>query len=125
MNFVNLHIIILSNNIFINILDLNNKVKKIISMGLIGFRHRNKTILEGFEILILNCIEFINEKKLFINNLKLVSILYFRLKVIKKLILHIPINYCRIIEKKNYNGCRLKKKKRQRSKLKIKIYKQF
>ena len=112
MNFVNLHIIILSNNIFINILDLNNKVKKIISMGLIGFRHRNKTILEGFEILILNCIEFINEKKLFINNLKLVSILYFRLKVIKKLILHIPINYCRIIEKKNYNGCRLKKKKK-------------
>ena len=125
MNFVNLHITILSNNIFITILDINNKVKKIMSMGLIGFQNRNKKIIEGFEILILNCIQFLNEKKLFISHLKLISIIYFRLKIIKNLVLHIPINYCKIIEKKIYNGCRQKKKKRQRAKLKIKIYKRF
>jgi ribosomal protein S11 len=125
MNRVNLHIKILSNNIFISVLDNNNKLKKIQSMGLIGFQNRNKKIVEGFGMLILNCIHFLKERSLKINELNLLGISYFRLKAIKKIIKKIPTYYCRILEKNSYNGCRLKKKKRQRSKLKIRVRKKL
>jgi ribosomal protein S11 len=52
MFFVNIYIKVLSNNIFIIVSNKDNKVMKVESMGSIGFKHKEKKILEGFQLLI-------------------------------------------------------------------------
>lgn len=125
MYFVNIYVRILSNNIFITIVDNNNQVKSVKSMGSVGFQNKDKKIKEGFKMLISDSMKFISEKKLYVDKLELSGFSKYRLKAIKDIVKTFPINYCKIKEKTSYNGCRLKKQRRKRSKLKIKVYKQF
>lgn len=125
MSLKNIHIKILSNNIFIIISEKNNKVIKLESMGSIGFKHKEKKILEGFKILINQFINYFKNNRWRINILKISGAVRFKLKVIRTFIESYFIRWCKIIEKNSYNGCRLKKKKRKKRKLKIKIYKKF
>lgn len=125
MFFVNIHIKVLSNNTFIIVSNKDYKVMKVESMGSIGFKHKEKKIIEGFKLLIDQIKVYITTNNLLINELKIVSITVSKLKNVKDLLSIDRVNLCKIIEKNSYNGCRLKKQKRKKRKLKIKTYKTF
>ena len=126
MLFKNVYIKVLSNNIFIVISEKNNKVIKVESMGSVGFKHKEKKILEGFKILINQLTSYFENNYWKINTLKISGALRFKLKLIKAFVYKLYfVRLCKIIEKNSYNGCRLKKKKRKKRKQKIKIYKKF
>jgi hypothetical protein len=94
-------------------------------MGIIGFRHRNKKIVEGFDMLINSALSFIHEKNISINELKLAGFSRFRFRRIRSLLNRCCVKYCKVIEKRAFNGCRHKKVRRQKRKLKIKSYKRL
>jgi len=123
--FVNLYIKVLSNNTFISVSDADNKVKWLKSMGTLGFRHRNKKIVEGFDMLVSNALNFLHEKNISINELQLAGFSYFRFRRLRSLLSNCCVKYCKIVEKRAFNGCRHKKVKRQKRKLKIKSYKRL
>ena len=125
MFFINIYIKILSNNTFIIVSNKDSKVLKVESMGSIGFKHKEKKIIEGFELLIDQIKSYITANHWLINELKIVSATRSKLQHIKELLLLHRVNLCKIVEKNSYNGCRLKKQKRKKRKLKIKVYKRF
>ena len=96
MYFVNIYVRILSNNIFITIVDNNNQVKSVKSMGSVGFQNKDKKIKEGFKMLISDSMKFISEKKLYVDKLELSGFSKYRLKAIKDIVKTFPINYCKI-----------------------------
>jgi len=122
---VNINIKFVSNNIFFTILNDHNKIKKVYSLGSIGFSNRNKKIFEVFNILLTNCIKYLVIKKLKVYKLKLENISKIKFKTLKQALKFLPIKYCKIITKENYNGCRLKKKNRKSFNSKIKRNKNF
>lgn len=125
MKFVNIHLKIVSSNTFLIISDLNYNLKKIQSIGCLGFKNKSKKIPEVFNLLLKNCILFLRTKNVGIYQLKLEGISTFKLKIIKQLFNTFFVKYCKIITKFNFNGCRLKKKKRQRFGFKVTRNKNF
>ena len=125
LKLVNIHIKFLSNNIFFSILNSKNQIKKIYTLGSVGFSNRNKKIFEVFNILLTNSINYILSKKLKIYKLRIENISQIKFKALKQILNPFYIKYCKIIEKTNYNGCRLKKKNRKSFNSKIKRNKKF
>jgi hypothetical protein len=67
-----------------------------------------------FYILLEKNIEYIRSKKLKLNSFIFDGLCNIIIKRLKKSLEHIPLIFYQTLEKKNYNGCRIKKKKRQR-----------
>ena len=119
MLWINVIIKIVSNNIFILFCSTSFKLKKIYSIGSFGFKHKNKKIIDVFNLLLNSSLNYLLEKKLNINKLILDGVSFLRLKIIKKVWSSLSIKQCKYILKQNYNGCRLKKKKRKKVAYKI------
>lgn len=120
MHYLNINIKIVSNNVFILLLSLTNKLKKIYSIGFLGFKHKSKKIYNVFNLLLNNCLVYLFTKRLLIQELKLDGVSFSKVKLIKKVWLLLIIRQCKFISKHNHNGCRLKKKKRKKIGFKIK-----
>lgn len=97
------------------ITSLNNEVKKVQSFGILKFKHKNKKIFEAFLELIKNTVQFIKSNNLAINKLFLSGLSFKKFRNLRKFFSQININYCKIINKTSFNGCRLKKKKRKKN----------
>jgi hypothetical protein len=120
VNYLNINIKVVSNNIFVLFLSLTLKLKKIYSIGFLGFRHKNKKILDVFNLLLNNCLTYLLVKQFFIQELKLDGVSFSKIKLIKKVWFLLVIKQCKFLLKYNHNGCRLKKKKRTKIGYKIK-----
>jgi len=120
VHYLNINIKIVSNNIFILLLSLTYKLKKIYSIGFLGFKHKSKKISNVFHLLLNNCLLYLFTKQCLIQELKLDGISFSKIKLIKKIWLLLIIKQCKFISKHNHNGCRLKKKKRKKMGYKIK-----
>lgn len=97
------------------ITSLNNEVKKVQSFGILKFKHKNKKIFEAFLELIKNTVQFLKSNNLAINKLFLSGLSFKKFRNLRKFFSQININYCKIINKTSFNGCRLKKKKRKKN----------
>lgn len=120
MTVLNISIKVVSNNIFILFLGVTHQLKKIYSIGSLGFRHKNKKIFDVFNLLLNNCLVYLVTKKILIYQLKLDGLSFLKIKLIKKIWFLIIIKECKFILKYNHNGCRLKKKKRNKIGYKVK-----
>jgi len=120
VNFLNISIKAVSNNTFVLFLSIRNKLKKIYSIGSLGFSHKNKKNLDVFSLLLNNCLMYLINNKISIQQLKLDGISILKVKLIKKIWFFLVIKECKFFLKYNHNGCRLKKKKRKKIGYKVK-----
>lgn len=103
-------------NVFVTIL----KNKNIIwnqSMGKLLFKNKNKTLLEGFKLLVISIINYIMTHNLILNCIYFNYLPKIKLKIIKKYFNLLEVQKIKLIQKFNHNGCRLKKKKRSKKKI--------
>jgi len=85
VNFLNISIKAVSNNTFVLFLSIKNKLKKIYSIGSLGFSHKNKKNFDVFSLLLNNCLMYLINNKILIQQLKLDGISIFKVKLIKKI----------------------------------------
>jgi len=84
VHYLNINIKIVSNNVFILFLSLTYKLKKIYSIGFLGFKHKNKKISNVFNLLLNNCLLYLFTKQFLIQELKLDGVSFSKIKLIKK-----------------------------------------
>lgn len=101
-------------NVFVTIV----KKKRILwnqSMGKLLFKNKNKTLLEGFKLLVISIVNYISKHNLILNCIYLNYLPKIKLKIIKKYFNFLEVQKIKLVQKFNHNGCRLKKQKRSRN----------
>jgi ribosomal protein S11 len=112
---INIQIKCKNNNVFLLISSLDNKIKKMQTIGMLNFKNKNKRIPEAFFDLIKNAQQFVISNNLFVHKIKLVAISMKKIEYIQKHFQKNNLAYCKIVEKISYNGCRLKKKRSKKN----------
>ena len=118
MQQINLYFKFVLRNVFITVLK-NNNILWNQSMGKLSFKNKNKTLLEGFKLMVISVVNYITTHNLKLNCIYLNYLPKIKLKIIKKYFNLLEIQKIKLIQKFNHNGCRLKKKKRSRNKISL------
>ena len=114
MQHINLYFKFVLRNVFVTIV----KKKRILwnqSMGKLLFKNKNKTLLEGFKLLVISIVNYISKHNLILNCIYLNYLPKIKLKIIKKYFNFLEVQKIKLVQKFNHNGCRLKKQKRSRN----------
>jgi hypothetical protein len=110
MAYVDFYIKFLKNNVFITLYQSSNsKVLLVRSTGTLGFKNKAKSLLEGFNLLLVRTIHFSNINGLKLNMLSLDGMYKHHKYFILDNFNSLPFNTVKIVSKISHNGCRLKK----------------